>query len=154
MRFIMDDKSIERLKYVHPDLASVVQLAYELSHVKFKVTEGLRTIETQRKYVATGRSQTMSSYHLAQADGYSHAVDLAAFPDGQLSWDLEYYYDIADAMDNAADALGVCIKWGAAWNTTTEEFDSAREAANSYIKERKKLGRKVFIDAVHFQIEV
>ena len=81
----MDDKSMERLKYVHPDLASVVQLAYELSPIKFKVTEGLRTIETQRKYVATGRSQTMSSYHLAQADGYSHAVDLAAFPDGQIS---------------------------------------------------------------------
>lgn len=150
----MDSKSVERLKQVHPDLAAVVEMAYELSPTKFKVIEGLRTVETQRKYVATGRSQTMNSYHLAQDDGYSHAVDLAAFPNGELSWDLEYYYDIADAMDNAADALGVTIKWGAAWNTTTTDFDVARDAYNSYIKERKKLGRKAFIDAVHFQIEV
>lgn len=36
----------------------------------------MRDIETQRKYLATGKSTTMNSKHLKQSDGYSHAVDL------------------------------------------------------------------------------
>lgn len=33
----------------------------------------------KKNLVAAGKSQTMNSKHLPQADGYSHAVDLVAY---------------------------------------------------------------------------
>nr|DAP54415.1 MAG TPA: L alanyl D glutamate peptidase endolysin [Caudoviricetes sp.] len=46
--------SQQRLVGVHPNLVKVVQRAIELSQMDFAVNEGLRTLERQRRLVASG----------------------------------------------------------------------------------------------------
>lgn len=54
---------------MHPDLVEVVKLAIQRTAVNFTVVGRVRTLARQREYVTKGASQTMSSYHLPQADG-------------------------------------------------------------------------------------
>ena len=102
-------KSKQRMIGVHPDLVAVVERAIEITEQDFSVTEGIRTIERQRKLVAEGKSRTMNSRHLT-----GHAVDLVPYP---VSWDWVYFYPIADAMKEAAEELGVDLTWGGDWSS-------------------------------------
>ena len=61
MAFKLSKRSESRLEGVDPGLVSVVKRAIELTRVDFGVIEGLRTLETQKKYVAAGKSQTLKS---------------------------------------------------------------------------------------------
>lgn len=112
MAFALGQRSIDRLKGVHPDLVKVVHLALTKVDRDFTVGEGLRTIETQRKYVAEGKSKTMNSRHLT-----GHAVDLWPLVEGKVTWDWKYYYPLADAMKAAAKELGVPLEWGGDWTS-------------------------------------
>ena len=102
-------KSKQRMIGVHPDLVAVVERAIEITEQDFSVTEGIRTIERQRKLVAEGKSRTMNSRHLT-----GHAVDLVPYP---VSWDWVYFYPIADAMKEAAEELGIDLTWGGDWSS-------------------------------------
>ena len=154
MAFKLSNRSKGRLEGVHPDMVAVVERAIELTKVDFGVTEGTRTIETQKQYVAAGKSQTMNSKHLPQADGYSHAVDLVAYVGGAVSWELNVYDDICDALKAAAKEKGVAIKWGAAWSEgdIRDYPGTAEDAMNAYIDLRRGQGRRPFIDAPHFEL--
>ena len=148
MTFKLSKRSLRKLVGVDEDLVAVVKRAIELTNIDFGVTFGLRTIEEQEKLVAAGRSQTMKSKHL---DG--RAVDLMAFVDGKGCWELNVYDDICDAMADAAEELGVAIKWGAAWSEgdiRTYE-GTAEEAMMKYIDLRRSEGRRPFIDGPHFE---
>ena len=149
MAFRLSKRSAGRLEGVNDDLVAVVKRAIELTKVDFGVTEGLRSVETQRKYVAAGKSQTMKSKHL---DG--RAVDLVAYIGSSVSWELNLYDDIANAMRVAAIELDVAIKWGAAWSVgDIRDFDgSMAEAMNEYIDLRRSQGRRPFIDGPHFEL--
>ena len=108
MNFQLGQRSRERLKGVHPDLVKVVERAIELTEYDFSVVEGVRSMETQKAYVAKGVSKTMNSRHLT-----GHAVDL--YPVGRPTpW--ERCPAIARAMLDAAKELGVSIRWGGDWN--------------------------------------
>ena len=149
MTFRLSQRSLTRLEGVKPELVSVVKRAIQVTKVDFGVTEGLRSIETQRRYVATGKSQTMNSKHLT-----GDAVDLVAFIDGQVCWELNVYDDVAEAMRQAAQEYNVSLRWGAAWNIPDiKKWDGPMEAAmNYYIDERRRQGRRPFIDAPHFEL--
>lgn len=112
MTFLLSARSVDRLKGVHPDLQKVVLLAITLTEVDFGVTEGIRTVERQRELVAKGASQTMKSRHIT-----GHAVDLAAFVDGEVRWDWPLYSKLAYAMKTAAFKLKVPIVWGGDWTS-------------------------------------
>lgn len=112
MTFALGQRSLDRLKGVHPDLVKVVKRAIQLTPIDFTVTEGLRTTERQKQLVAAGASQTMKSRHIT-----GHAVDLAALVDGEVRWDWPLYAKIAKAMKDAATELGVPIEWGGDWKT-------------------------------------
>lgn len=112
MAYVLSSRSRERLKGVHPDLVRVVELAIKKTPVDFTVTEGLRTVARQRQLVAAGASRTMNSRHLT-----GHAIDLAAFVDGQVRWDWPLYPRIAEAMKAAARELGVALIWGGDWKS-------------------------------------
>ncbi|MCT7656151.1 M15 family metallopeptidase [Oceanimonas sp. NS1] len=114
--FTFSKRSEQNLHGVHPDLVAVVRQALALTVVDFMVTEGVRTPERQRELVKRGASQTMNSLHLPQADGYAHAVDLAAWV-GEVRWDWPLYHKIADAMKQAAAELGIPIEWGGDWTS-------------------------------------
>lgn len=147
MGYKLGTKSLSNLKGVHPDLVKVVKRAIELTECDFTVTEGLRTKATQALYVKQGKSQTMNSKHL---DGL--AVDLAAWVNGTLNWNFDYYFKIADAVRKASIELGMKVKWGGAWRYLND-YDSSRKAYDAYIAERKKLGKKPFLDGVHFELD-
>lgn len=110
--FFLSQRSKNRLKGVHPDLASVVHRAIQLTTVDFTVLEGLRTLERQKELVEIGASKTMNSRHLS-----GHAVDLGALVKGVVRWDWPLYHEIAKAMKDAAKELGVDLGWGGDWRT-------------------------------------
>jgi len=84
----------------------------KLTKVDFAVTEGLRTPERQRELFAKGASQVKEGgTHVA-----GRAIDVVAFLGGRISWELNLYDDIADAMRLAALEANVGLRWGAAWN--------------------------------------
>lgn len=147
--FSLSQRSIERLDGVDDRLVDVVCRAIEITTVDFGVSEGLRTVETQRQYVATGKSQTMDSKHLT-----GHAVDLVAYINGQVAWELNLYDNIADAMKQAAIEKNVAIKWGAAWNVPDIRLwrGTMEEAMVYYIDTRRKVNKRPFIDGPHFEI--
>lgn len=147
--FQLSQKSLNKLQGVNPKLVQVVKRAIQLSTVDFGVSEGLRTIETQRKYVAAGKSQTMASKHLE-----GKAVDLIAYVDGNISWELNLYDNIADAMAKAAKELNVSLRWGAAWNVPDiSKWNGTMESAmNHYVDTRRKEGKRPFIDGPHFEL--
>jgi peptidoglycan L-alanyl-D-glutamate endopeptidase CwlK len=149
MTFRLSKRSLGRLDGVDSNLVEVVKRAIELTTVDFGVTEGVRTIEKQREYVAAGKSQTMRSKHLT-----GDAVDLVAYVGSSVSWELNLYDNIADAMRVAAIEHDVAIKWGAAWSVgDIREFDgSMAEAMNEYIDLRRSQGRRPFIDSPHFEL--
>jgi peptidoglycan L-alanyl-D-glutamate endopeptidase CwlK len=149
MTFKLSTKSLTNLQGVDERLVNVVRRAIEITTVDFGVIEGLRSEETQRAYVAAGKSQTMASKHLE-----GKAVDLMAYVAGKPSWELNLYDDIADAMKAAAIEQGVAIRWGGAWtvNDITKWQGTMASAMNAYIDERRAQKRKPFIDGPHFEL--
>lgn len=142
--------SKEKLKGVHPNLVRVMERAISISKQDFSITQGVRTKFEQTRLVAQGKSKTMNSKHLVQRDGYSHAVDVVPFP---VSWDLEKFYVIADAVEKAAEQLNVKIRWGGAWTTFVNGIDdNEKELVQNYSANRRKLRQQVFIDAPHFEL--
>jgi peptidoglycan L-alanyl-D-glutamate endopeptidase CwlK len=111
-KFKLSKRSLNNLAGVHPDLVAVVKRAIEITPVDFSVTQGLRTLEQQRAYVAAGASSTMNSRHLT-----GHAVDLAAWIGREIRWDWPLYHKIAVAMKQAASELNISLEWGGDWKT-------------------------------------
>lgn len=106
----LDDRSLKRLEGVHPDLIKVIQKAAEITTVDFIVTEGLRSLERQKKLLAAGASQTLKSRHLT-----GHAVDLAVKVDGEVRWDWPLYDKLAVIVKEAAEQVEVPLEWGGDW---------------------------------------
>lgn len=130
MAFVLGQKSLENLKGVHPDLVRVIKRALTISKVDFKVIEGVRTPERQKKLYAQGRTApgkivtwTLNSNHFKKPDGYGHAVDLLPAP---YDWKLEdpkstpelddNFAIVAGAMLAAACLENVKIRWGGNWD--------------------------------------
>lgn len=148
MTFKFGKKSLNELEGVHPDLVKVVCHALILSAQDFGVHDGLRTLEEQKKYVASGVSQTLESRHLT-----GHAVDLVPYINGKLRWEWGPIYVIADAVRKAAKELQVPIRWGGAWDELLTDSDqSPEEMVIAYTARRKAAGHRAFIDGPHFEL--
>jgi peptidoglycan LD-endopeptidase CwlK len=149
MSFKLSSRSEGRLEGINPQLIEVVKTAITLTKVDFGVTCGMRTVEEQEKLVASGASQTMKSKHLE-----GRAVDLVAYIGPNVTWSLNKYDEIADAMAAAAKQKGVALKWGAAWTVgNIADWDGSMEdAMNAYVDVHRSQGRRPFIDAPHFEM--
>lgn len=150
MTFRLSQRSITRLAGVDNRLVQCVHRAIQVTTVDFAVVDGLRTPEKQMEYFRKSVSQI--------AEGGKHvegkAVDLMAYVGTRGSWELNLYDEIADAMKQAAIELDVPLRWGAAWNVPDiRKWQGNMESAmNHYIDERRKQGKRPFIDAPHFEI--
>lgn len=129
--FAFGKASLEKLEGVHPDLVRVLKRAISISPIDFKVIEGIRTPERQKKLYAQGRTApgpkvtwTLNSNHFVnKATGFGHAVDLLPAP---YDWKLEDPKSTPEMDDNfaimaravlkAAELEGVRIRWGANWD--------------------------------------
>lgn len=149
MMFKLSERSLKNLEGVDGRLVAVVKRAIEITKVDFGVIEGLRTPERQRELVLAGASQTMFSKHIE-----GRAVDLMAYIGSRASWELNLYDDIADAMKQAAQELGLPLKWGGAWTVPDiRKWEGTMQSAmDSYIDTRRAQGRKPFIDGPHYEI--
>ncbi len=157
--YVLGRRSKQNLAVVHPDLVAVIERGLQISGCDFAVTEGNRTKKRQRQLIKSGASRTMNSRHLPKTPRknptlgpVSHAVDLGAWVDGKLSWDWQYYYQIADAMKQAALELGVAIRWGGGW-ALLDAYPTAKEARQAYVIRKRKAGKKAFIDGPHFELD-
>lgn len=140
MVFKFSQKSLDRLKGVHPLLVDTVHDVMSMQIMDFSVNEGVRTLERQKQLVADGKSRTMLSKHLIQNDGYGHAVDLYPSP---INMNLINKGDtreifrvgaLAGLMLYSAKKRKIIIVNGADWDGDGETLDHT------------------FFDAVHFQI--
>ena len=149
MSFKLSNRSRGNLEGVDVGLIAVVDYAIAVTKIDFGVICGLRTMEEQEALVAKGASKTMKSKHL---DG--HAVDLMAYIGSRGSWELNVYDEIADAMKEGAEAVGIGVRWGAAWHIPDirEWGGTMEDAMNSYVDLRRSQGRRPFIDAPHFEL--
>jgi len=112
-------RSLERLETCHPDIQKICKELIKIMDVT--VLEGVRTKEQQEEYVRTGKSKTMNSKHLKQADGYSHAVDLAPFP---IDWkDAERFAYMQGMVRGIALQMGIEIRSGIDWDSDGQVKD-------------------------------
>lgn len=135
-------------------MVKVVNRAIEITGQDFTVHDGIRSVREQRNYVNRGVSQTMNSKHLKQSDGYGHAVDLVPYINGKMRWEWEPIYVIAEAMRQAADELGVNIRWGGCWQVITGTSLPPKKLVRNYVNKRRKQGRKAFNDGPHYELKL
>lgn len=107
---------------VHPKLVEVCRAAITI--IDFKVMDGVRTLAESQANQISGVSRLKDptkSKHLPQADGFSHAVDLAPWP---INWqDTEMFCVLAGVMFTCAFQLGVRLRWGGDWNSDRSTKD-------------------------------
>ena len=108
-------RSLDNLKGVDERLVKLMKEVLSISPYDFGITEGLRTIEKQKEYVRTGKSQTMNSYHLK-----GKALDIVVYKDREVTWKLDYYKEIADIVKEIAKEKGLKITWGGDWKTLVD----------------------------------
>lgn len=112
MPYAFGSRSLQRLEGIHPDLRRVMDRAIATTDLDFTVLEGLRSLERQKKLVASGASKTLKSRHLT-----GHAVDIAPLIEGKVSWDWPLYHKLAKIVKAAAAHEGVKIEWGGDWRS-------------------------------------
>lgn len=118
--YCLSARDLQLLQGVHPDLVRVIRRAAVLTPFPFRLTEGLRTLERQKKLVAAGASKTLKSRHLT-----GHAVDLVPYTDfdgdgdvdGKDTYAWPLYFKLAPAIKAAAAAECVPLEWGGDWRT-------------------------------------
>jgi len=155
MTYTLGQASLKELAGVHPKLVAVVKRAIQITTQDFSVHDGLRTMEEQKRYVATGVSKTMNSMHRTQPDGYGHAVDLVPYINGKLRWEWPAIYPIAVAVREAARELDVDIRWGGHWGRLGDiaaTSQSMNKAVQDYVAARRKAGKSAFIDGPHYEL--
>lgn len=118
MGFQLSQNDRRLLAGLHPDLERVIWRAAAISPIPFKVTEGLRSLEQQKRNVAKGVSWTLKSRHLT-----GHAVDIVPMVDvdgdgrvtaaEQYAWPI--YFKLAPIIKRAAKDVGVPVEWGGDW---------------------------------------
>lgn len=148
MGFKLGEKSLKTLAEVKEPLQRLVKRAIEISKQDFVVFDGLRTIEEQKKLVATGKSKTMSSKHLT-----GDAVDLVPWVNGKAQWLWPEGYMIADAMKQASIELGIPVVWGGNWSQFMGQSKlDAKAFCAEYVRIRQATGKSAFVDCPHYQL--
>lgn len=111
----LDKRSLASLMGVRPELVSIVtqaeSIADEGAGITVQIIEGVRSAETQARYLKSGASKTSNSRHLT-----GHAVDFAVKVNGVLQEKISpYYKKQSDLFKAKAKELGYPITWGGDW---------------------------------------
>lgn len=130
-------RSLNNLKKVHPDLVRVHDAVLPI--FDHTVTDGVRSLDEQKKNVEKGVSKTLDSKHLPQPDGFSHATDSQPYP---LDWtavqrgldalkaadptmQVARFYYFQGVMMGTAAHLGIKLRQGIDWNQDTNVGDQS-----------------------------
>jgi len=118
----MDKRGALILESVDHRLSDIIHVASEICKIPMLITEGLRTLERQKKLVAEGRSKTLNSKHLTGL-----AVDIIPIIDGKDVWSYlngkpldsrakESFRCIRNSIFEAAETLNLRVRWGNDWD--------------------------------------
>lgn len=138
--FVLSEKSLEKLKGVHPKLVVFMEELIKESPYDFKITCGVRTAEEQNREYQKGRTllydgkgnklskvswcdgYKYKSKHQVKVDGYGYAVDIAVLEKEKTvaRWDYKYYKAIYDV----AKSKGLIDKYGIVWGGNWKQKDS------------------------------
>ena len=133
---------------IDPQLLQLSERALALSKVDFSITCGMRTKAEQLKLYRRGLSHTLKSKHLI-----GEAVDVAAWWDGEVRWEIDLYIDVAVAFRDAGRQLAIPVRWGGAWSVGDLcKSPSALEAHLDYVNSYVDRKGKPFLDFVHFEL--
>lgn len=155
--FLFGERSEANLTQLWPGGVKIARRALANSTVDFSVFETLRSLERQRKLVASGASRTMNSRHLPNAEGLADAMDLVPYVDGNLQWQMPLCIQVAIAVREAARHFKVELVWGAVWDTPLNDLEPTKleSEIRAYTLRwrRQHPGTKgsPLIDAPHFQ---
>jgi peptidoglycan L-alanyl-D-glutamate endopeptidase CwlK len=109
----LSSRSLKRLDGVHPHLVATIKRAIEITEIDFTVLEGLRSLDRQRELFNRGASRTMNSRHLT-----GHAVDIAPYVNGEVSWHWPDYHTLEPYIWQASEDVGLkpgALEWGGDW---------------------------------------
>lgn len=118
------NRSLEKLKGLHPKLIEFANKLLEVSPYDFCITQGIRSVEEQQKLYAQGRTLPGSkvtncdgikykSNHQIKNDGYGHAFDIAVLINNKITWDPKYYIEVGKAAEQLMKDYE--IEWGGNW---------------------------------------
>lgn len=112
-KFHLSKSSLRNLDGVHPELVDVVKLAIQLTKIDFGIpsTGGYRTASQQNELYRAKKSNA-DGFDKKSKHQIGKAVDVFAYVDGQASWDERHLAMVACAMLEAANRLGVNLRWG------------------------------------------
>ena len=111
-------RSRERLESCHADLIAVCEKVIQT--YDFLVLEGHRSGEWQDELFRQGKSK-LKAGESKHNFSPSLAVDIAPYP---IDWnDSNRFYLLAGMMFQAANELGVKLRWGADWNRNWDHTD-------------------------------
>lgn len=128
-KFKFSQFSLDRLEGVHPKLQMIVSEVMAMQVMDFRVVEGVRALERQKQLVAAGKSKTLDSKHLVQADGYGHAVDLFPYPVDMARVNKGDFREcgrfavLAGLIKAVSHSHNVNITWGGDWDGDGETLD-------------------------------
>jgi peptidoglycan L-alanyl-D-glutamate endopeptidase CwlK len=150
-----DARSMRELKDVHPTLGAFV--ADMSQGFQLVVTDGLRTAKEQAEMVILGASLTTNSKHLRQADGFSHAVDIALMLHGKIRWEEPLYYELALQAQAWCQKTKAQLRWGGCWhNLLMHDFwhdvADVETSVQKYVTSKRQRGRRALVDCPHFEL--
>ena len=130
--FRFGKSSLGKLDDIDPVLRLVMMEAIKLTVIDFGITEGMRSLERAEQLKADGLSKVgnKSKHCLGKA------VDIVAYDGSKITWDLDFYEEIAQAVGEVSELLDIPVRWGGSW--VTGDFKLNRDMS--------------FIDAVHFEL--
>ena len=129
-KFVLSQRSLNRLEGVHPKLQTLIKLGITDSPHDFMIVQGLRTAAYQNELYQQGRTKpgpkvtncdgyNSKSNHQAKSDGYGHAIDFSIYDPTlpyKIYWDNNNKYgEVADHLKKVAKENGINIVWGGDW---------------------------------------
>ena len=98
-------------------MQNVMREALRVSPMDFGISEGHRSLETQKKYFKEGKSKLDGVTKLSKHQRMpSHAVDIYAYHSGKAQWDKESIIFLAGIIIGVAKKMRVRIRWGGNWD--------------------------------------
>ncbi|WP_315522118.1 M15 family metallopeptidase [Leptotrichia wadei] len=129
-KYVLSQRSLNRMEGVHPALQTLIKLGITNSPHDFMIVQGLRTAAYQNELYQQGRTKpgpkvtncdgyNSKSNHQAKSDGYGHAIDFAIYDPtlpNKIDWDNnKKYREVADHLKKIAKENGINIVWGGDW---------------------------------------
>ncbi len=115
--YTLSKSSSEKLETCDKRLIKIVEAAIKISKIDFGVSCGHRSIEEQQKLFNEGKSRVDGVKSKGKHNHLpSQAVDIFAYVDGSISYEIADLSYIAGIIDAVANQLGYKIRWGGNWD--------------------------------------